>query len=144
MQPMPLLAKVIHSQTDFIDKWKSPSFEKSHPALLKRRIGQNVLVPSTSFLSLCATYPAPGHPERVGRTLAQYFTKVSDLWLRWMLPHAGSRRLCGVVLSVVQVTVCFSPFAKSHVFLCGCHAYFHLDFTFCASLYVAEGRGPCP
>lgn len=80
MQPMPLLAKVIHSQTEFTDKWKSPSFEKSHPALLKRRIGQNMLAPSTSFLSLCATYPAPGHPERVGRTLAQYFTKVSDLW----------------------------------------------------------------
>lgn len=80
MKSLPLLAKVMHSQIDFIDKLKSPSFEKSHPPLLKRIIGQNIPVPSTSSLSLCSPYAVPGHPERVGRTLAHYFIKVSDLW----------------------------------------------------------------
>lgn len=36
------------------------------------------------------------------------------------------------------------PFAKSHVFLCSCHAHFNLDFMFCASLNVAEGKCPYP
>ena len=58
--------------------------------------------------------------------------------LKWMPLHSGSWHLWGCS-TVFQVTVYFSLFAKSHVFLCGCRARFNLEFMFHASLNVVQG-----
>lgn len=61
--------------------------------------------------------------------------------LKWMPPHSGSWHLWGCK-AVFLVTVCISPFAKSHVFLCGCQALFNLEFMFHAILNVVQGKCP--
>lgn len=99
---------------------------------------------SSELLARMCLFPLPSCPSalpnlpwmpngRVGRTLAHDLTKISDVWTE--MDASALRKLVPVWRdAVVQVTVYFSPFAESHVFLCGCQAHFNLDFMFHASL----------